>query len=624
MKKIKKKATHLSGKFIGNERGFGFVVCEEREDVFIPPHFTCGALHGDEVTVELDKKQTEKLCAGQVTQIIRRAPMFGTFFYEKNQGFVRPIEKKIPYVFHVPPKTVARFGLADGHRVIFSVDKRGNPFEKATACFVTEIVGHINDPGVDVLTLVMMADVPFEFSKEVADELENIPSEINESDMQNRLDLRNEFVFTIDGDDTKDIDDAISFSKNGDGYRLGVHIADVSHYVCAGSAIDASALNRGTSIYLADRVIPMLPHKLSSGICSLFPNADRLALSCIMNVDSNGDVTDYEITPSVICSKRRFTYNEVQEILDKGEDELINSMDELRNILRKKRDKRGALDFDFPETKIRVDENGRTVSVEAYPRTNATAIIEEFMILSNETIASHFFTKKIPFIYRTHEAPSAERLTALQETVGKIKLGKTKHFSSGAIQGLLNSVKDTPEAHAVSSAVLRALPQAQYTTTDPTHFGLASEMYCHFTSPIRRYADLQIHRIIKNKYEDHKVLRTILPEVATQCSRTERVAEALERDVADLKKVQFMADKIDKAFDAIITAVNARCIYIMLPNTVEGLIPAANLLRHRYKFNKELLTYETHRSILRTGLPVKVRLTESNEAERRLIFKLIK
>ncbi|MCL2357555.1 MAG: VacB/RNase II family 3'-5' exoribonuclease [Defluviitaleaceae bacterium] len=700
----------ITGKFIGNERGFGFVIREVGEDIFIPPHQTNGALNGDDVicvlrTHELKRKFQDtpgrERVSGKIIEVTRRAPMLGTFFFEGAQGFVRPTDKKNSYVFSVPMKTIAKFSLADGHRVVFSINKRARPDEQPEPCFVTEILGHVNDPGVDVLTLIYEAGVSFEFPEEVKNE--KIPSEIAPEDLHGRRDLRAENIFTIDGDDTKDIDDAISFEKTADGFRLGVHIADVAHYVRAGTAIDAAAFLRGTSIYLADRVIPMLPHALSSGICSLFPGVDRLTLSCLMTVDTDGNVTDYEITPSIIHSKRRFTYNEVQEILDGGDDPVLNSMDELRGILREKREKRGALDFDLPEAKIRADENGRVIAIEPVLRNNATGIIEEFMILCNETIAAHYFAQKTPFVYRTHEEPSKEKLAALaaqlpaasqvrnkrrertseaENNPPRIKI--PKRINASALQSILDAVKDTPAAYTVSSAILRALPQAAYTCTNPTHFGLASEAYCHFTSPIRRYADLQVHRIIKdsagaspprpsrayvlagrpaaspgvmphelfeksstktqetaqsavsdergvqgNVSESSPEVLENLSKICAQCSRTERIAEQLERDVTELKKVQFMADKEGRVFDAIVSGITSWGIFVMLENTAEGLIPAPHLAKHQYKFNKESNVYEAKRrkgektgKVLRSGSAIKVRLIRANEDERRLIFKI--
>ncbi|MCL1878962.1 MAG: ribonuclease R [Defluviitaleaceae bacterium] len=644
------KKNQAIGKFIGNERGFGFVLREGGgEDIFVAPRHTNGALNGDEVICEVGKsegkkseakdrnKSEEHRTSGKILEITRRTPMLGTVYFDGAQGYVRPTEKKIPYVFSIPVKAMAQFALVDGHRVVFSINKRARPDERLEPCFVTEILGHANDPGVDVLTLVYQAGVPYEFPEEVAEEVAKIPAE--EKNIRDRLDLRAENIFTIDGDDTKDIDDAISFEKTADGYRLGVHIADVSHYVREKTAIDASAFLRGTSIYLADRVIPMLPHAISSGICSLFPGVDRLTLSCLMSVNADGNVTDYKITPSAINSKRRYTYTEVQEILDIGDDALINSMDELRGILREKREKRGALDFDLPEAKIRADASGRVISLEPCERNNATGIIEEFMILCNETIAAHFFAKKTPFIYRTHEEPSAEKLATLAAQLPSKSGKKSKRVKAAALQSMLEAAKDTPSAFSISTAILRSLPQAAYTHTDPTHFGLASDAYCHFTSPIRRYADLQVHRIIKESFFEGGSGETffskkvevldLLSKICTQCSRTERTAEQLERDVTDLKKVQFMADKEGQTFDAIVSGLTSWGVFVMLKNTAEGLIPISNLARHKYSFNKDRNIYEAKRrkgeksgKILHSGAAIQVRLIRAKEDERRLIFNL--
>ena len=615
-KNAPRKTVQYAGKFVGNERGFGFVLREEGVDIFIPPHATGGAIHGDEVlcSLEPDRKPANKgraeknnespLQSGTIVKVTRREPMVGTFFMDGRHGLVKPLENKIPYIFSVPPKSIARLSLADGHRVVFSVDKKLNPDAGVVSCFIMEIIGHINDPGVDVLTLVRRANVPYEFSEEAMAEAAALPSEVGEDEIAGRLDLRNEFIFTIDGEDTKDIDDAVSFAKTDAGYRLGVHIADVSHYVREDSALDIAAFNRGTSIYLADRVIPMLPHKLSSGICSLFPDVDRLAISCFMTVDENGDVTDYEIAKSVIHSKKRMTYQEVQDALDIGEDKLLNQMNDLREILCNKRENRGALDFDIPEAKIRVDEAGRVISIEPYPRNHATQIIEEFMILCNETIASHFLKLNIAIPFRTHEAPSREKLATLGVT------GTT------ALRNMLNAARNTPQGYAVSQLILRAMPQAHYTTDNPTHFGLASKAYCHFTSPIRRYADLQVHRCLEMPSEN-------LSEICTQASHTERAAEALEREVAELKKVQFMADKVRQTFDAVVSGLVPWGLYVMLPNTVEGLIPEANLSRHGYRFNKQRDIYESRKNPhLRRGSAIKVRLADANEDERKLTFVL--
>ena len=686
----------LTGKFIGNAGGFGFITpAGSGADIFIPPHATLGALNGDTVAYKItneDNTADKPSRTGKIVEIIARAPMVGVFSITNGtHGFVRPSDSKNPHTFSVPPKAISRFGLVSGHVVIFSVDKRTNPAQDIEPCFITEILGHINDPGVDVLTLVRQANVPIEFSEAVMAETNSMPDTITTKELDGRLDLRNQLVFTIDGDDTKDIDDAISFELTPHGnFILGVHIADVTHYVQENSILDESALDRGTSIYLADRVIPMLPHRLSSGICSLFPDVDRLTLSCIMTINPNGSVISYDIAKSVINSKKRWTYNQVQDILDSqlslpdpapstGQDinwcQLFAQMDTLRETLYTKRSSKGALDFNLPETKIRIDETGKPISIEQRIRTRSTGIIEEFMILCNETIASHFLSldDNYPFVYRTHEAPSAEKMIKLSTLAKNLGITTPKDTSNPiALQRLLDRTSHTAAAQAIATAVLHSLPQAHYTPSDPTHYGLASQAYCHFTSPIRRYADLQVHRITKhwleqgaparefrtNQFPSRKEsssdasvsnrrrqkLRTqlpnmsqdsthsglshfhqILPAVCTQCSQTERIAEALEREVEQLKKVQFMSGKEGQTFEATVSGITARSIYVTLSNTIEGQIPAETLSRKGFTFNKEKNVY-SHKSkktmLLRHGSQLNVKLISVLEDERKLIFHI--
>ena len=695
----------IVGKFIGNSKGFGFVtpqtptnVCDNQDqvlttsckpstnneqhnmaDIFIPPHATLSALDGDIVECKITKEDTKPTLdkpsiTGKITAIIHRRPMVGAFFTDGQHGFLRPVETKIPYVFSVPPKTISRFGLADGHRVIFSVDKRTALTRKSEpeitsmqTAFITEVIGHIHDPGMDVLTLVRQAGIPYQFSEAVVEEVSAVPDTISEEELQGRLDLRNQLTFTIDGDDTKDIDDAISFDVLDDNnYKLGVHIADVSHYVKEFSDIDRSALDRGTSVYLADRVIPMLPHRLSSGICSLFPNVDRLTLSCLMTVNQQGNVIDYQIVSSIINSNKRWTYNQVQDILnnvnlpDNSQDnelttsiiieetltntnhepttnwsKLFAAMDMLRLTLRNKREQKGALDFDLPEAKITVNEIGKPISIDTYARTQATGIIEEFMILCNETIATHFLALQAPFIYRTHEPPSADRLAKLANITKPFGFTAPKNANSPiGLQKLLAKTVNTPAAQAVATAVLHSLPQARYTPNNPTHYGLASDAYCHFTSPIRRYADLHIHRIIKTWLNKGELTHynEFLPIICNQCSITERVAEVLEREVEQLKKVQFMSSKEGQTFEGVVSGVTAWGVYVTLPNTIEGLVPVENLNRNKYVYNKEETAYiykpvrkfkQTEKAAtLRHGTPVKVRLVRVCEDEIKIVFAL--
>jgi len=648
----------VKGKFVGTAKGFGFVVFEEKgaDDIFIPPHFTCGALHGDEVEVQLtiDRPRSanasirgrershdvedEHKQLGRITQILRRDTYVGTYYTEGAQGYVRPLEGKIPYTFAVPPKSKTRFALADGHRIVFSVDKKSKPENELTSAFVTEVLGHMNDPGVDVLTLVRQAGIPYEWPEDVTAAANAMPTEVDESAKANRLDLRNDFICTIDGDDTKDIDDAISLTTTAEGgFKLGVHIADVTHYVTEGAPLDREALRRGTSVYLADRVIPMLPHSLSSGICSLFPNVDRLTLSCLMTVDKAGNVTDYEIRESLINSKRRWTYNDVEMLLETeqpptAEDDealtlwlpFFQNLDRLRAILWDKRRKRGALDFDLPEAKIRVNEEGRPISIEPYARNRATAIIEECMILCNETIATYALDKKIPFAFRTHEPPDAVKLSRLKQVAANygVKIPATASKPK-ALQKVLATVAETPGAYAISGAVLRALPQALYTADNPSHYGLASDAYCHFTSPIRRYADLQIHRILKS--DAPKSFKGALPVVCGQASRTERTAEALEREVSQLKKVQFMEDYIGETFGGMVSGITAWGVYVMLPSTIEGMVPIETLKKSGLRYDKDKKCYVSQRNktALALGTKVTVRLVDADTEERKLTFKLV-
>ena len=647
MRKSKEKI--YTGRFIGNPEGYGFVTVEgQDEDIFIPPSLTNAALHDDEVQCRIVPKKEPKpvpkykrgrrkpkpppqpepprRIVAEIIEIISRKPLIGTFYTEGAEGYIKPLEKRIPHIFTVPQRSRNRFGLADGHRVVFNAQKPRKSRDDrpiAVARFilpaqVTEVLGHINDPGVDVLTLVRQFNIPYVFPE---DALAQAAAITEEMELEGRRDLRGEYIFTIDGEDTKDIDDAISFEKTPDGHwRLGVHISDVSHYVKPGTPLDNEAFLRGTSVYLADRVIPMLPHTISSGICSLFPNVDRLTMSCFMTVDRRGEVLEYEITPSIINSRRRFTYGEVQELIDS---EPFVEMNRLREVLSQKRKSRGALDFDLPEAKIRVDENGKPISIEPYERNHATGIIEEFMILANETVAAHALRNEIPLIYRAHEAPSPDKLAKLQGTAQGF--GFLLQHGQRAIQRLLETAENSPAYNYIAMAVLTSLPQAFYTPDNPKHYGLASNNYCHFTSPIRRYADLQVHRQLKGSeslWQDHQ--NQSLDSIAAQCSRTEREAEALEREVAQLKKVQFMAEDIGRIYEGNISGLTPWGVYVMLPNTIEGLIPYKVIKTLGYSYDKDKNHYEAkrERDILAMGTTVRVQLIAAEMDTRRLIFSL--
>ena len=498
-----------TGIFSGTQKGFGFVILEgETEDIFIPEFATKGAVHGDKVSIAIGER-TGKRKEGTVVQILERGmkEVVETFQKSKNFGFVVPDNQKFGHDIFIPKEHTK--GAVTGHKVVVDITTYGDE-DHSPEGRVVEIIGHINDPGVDIMSVVKAYELPVEFPKDVFRVLDFIPDEIDPKEITNRMDIRDIQTVTIDGEDAKDLDDAISLTKDGDTYRLGVHIADVTHYVKEGAALDKEALKRGTSVYLVDRVIPMLPHQLSNGICSLNPGVDRLALSCFMDIDSKGNVTGHQIAETVIRSDRRMTYTNVSRIVEDQNEELMKEYEELvpmfmlmlelSEILKQRRHKRGAINFDFPESKIIVDHNGKPVEIRAYERNKATKIIEEFMLIANETVAEDFFWQEIPFLYRTHDNPNEEKIRALAIFIHNfgysIKVGN-EDIHPKELQKLLNKIEDTPEEALISRLTLRSMKQAKYTVENTGHFGLSAKYYCHFTSPIRRYPDLQIHRIIK-------------------------------------------------------------------------------------------------------------------------------
>jgi ribonuclease R len=632
-KKTPAAKVQVTGKFVGNERGYGFVLHEGGEDVFIPPHCAFGALHGDEVACKLERRQDENSRqSGKIIEITRRAPMVGTFFIEGNQGLVRPVKRKIPYVFLVPPKSIARFGLADGHRVVFSVDKRHRPDERLASCFVTEVLGHVNDPGVDVLTLVLQAGVPYEFSEVVMEEVLEIPSEVSNNEAEGRLDLRDEYIFTIDGDDTKDFDDAVTIEKKEYGYLLGVHIADVAHYVKAKTSMDKEAFRRGNSVYLPDIVLPMLPFELSNGICSLKEGHDRLALSLMMNVSREGRVISHELHESVININKRYTYNQVASIIadDTGLDEypMLALMNELAVTLTGKRFEAGALDFNVAEPKVILDENGGVISIEPYDRNAASKIIEEFMILANETIAAHYFFLDTPFVYRVHDEPDSEKINQLAEFLRSFGItikGKT-NLHPKSLQTILSDMNNKAGQNIVSKAVLRTMKQARYSPENKGHFGLSLKHYCHFTSPIRRYADLKIHRIIKdiaaNKKSDDAKLLESCQKTAAHVSKTARAAETAERETIKLKMAEYMSGKIGEIFEGVISYTAKHGIYVELPSTVEGMVPLHLLHDDYYVYDAGRMCYTGERKgrVYSLGDKVKVKVKNVSVKDRAIDF----
>lgn len=586
----------VTGTFISNAKGFGFVEAEGREeDLFIPEEFVNGAFHNDTVQARLRPGQRGKRREAEIIAVIKRGTVkvVGTFQRSKNFGFVIPDNSKLASDIFIPIECSG--GAVDGHKVVVELTDYGNEKKKPEGK-VTEILGHINDPGVDILSIVRNYELPMEFEEKVMRQAERTASEVSEADMEGREDLRSVCMVTIDGEDAKDLDDAVSVSVDGEDYLLGVHIADVANYVQENSALDKEALKRGTSVYLVDRVIPMLPHKLSNGICSLNAGVDRLALSCLMRVNPKGEVTDYRIVESVICVDRRMSYTSVKKILeDKDEAErreyeelvpMFENMERLAGILRAKRKKRGSIDFDFPETKIVLDKEGHPLEIKPYERNTATKIIEDFMLLANETVAQHFYWLEFPFVYRTHDIPDPEKIQQLGIFISNFGYGiKTKgeEVHPKEIQKLLGKIEGTPEEDLISRLTLRSMKRAKYGTECTGHFGLACPYYCHFTSPIRRYPDLQIHRIIKEqlrgRLKENRILhyQEILPEIADHSSKMERRADEAERETDKLKKTEYMEKHIGERFEGVISGITAWGIYVELPNTIEGLIHVSAL-----------------------------------------------
>lgn len=597
-----------TGTFSSNARGFGFVTPDEGgDDIFIPASETLGAMQKDKVLYKvMNAADKGKKADGVIIKVLERgvSRVVGLFEQNKGFGFVVADDKKIARDIFVSKDNSK--GAVSGHKVVveitdYGVDRR-NPEGK-----VIEIIGHINDPGVDILSVIYRYELSVEFEDDVYKEIENLGTEVLEEDKVGREDLRGLLTITIDGEDAKDLDDAVTLQKLDNGnYQLGVHIADVTHYVKEHTALDREAYARGTSVYLVDRVIPMLPHKLSNGICSLNPKVDRLAFSCLMEIDSEGAVVDHKICESVILSDYRMTYTAVRAILEDKTPELLETyaeivpmleeMEKLRVILGEKRKKRGSVNFDLPESKIILDEKGKPIEIRPYERSIATNMIEEFMLVCNETVAENAFWQEIPFLYRSHMEPDEAKLERMEQFIrgfGYSVRKKDGEIHPRELQRILQNIEGTDEEKIISRIILRSMMQARYSADNQGHFGLAAKYYCHFTSPIRRYPDLQIHRLLKKvlhgEMEDKavRVYRDKMPEVASYCSRRERIADDAERDTDQMKKVEFMSDKIGQVFEGIISSVTNWGIYVELPNTVEGMISLAMLDDDYYEFDEK-------------------------------------
>ncbi len=636
----KGQAVRLKGSFQANMRGFGFITPEDgSEDVFIAEENISGAFQGDEVEYIITSAPTGRRKEGKIVRILSHSVVHIVGLYEKSRsfGFVRPDNQRYLKDIYIPEGK--EMGAMTGHKVVVSLTSYGGEHMKPEGEIV-QIIGHVNDPGTDILSVVMDAGIPAEFPEKVLNQAVRVGKPVSDADRVGRRDLRDWLMVTIDGEDAKDLDDAVSLRMDGENYILGVHIADVTNYVQENSALDREAFERGTSVYLADRVIPMLPHKLSNGICSLNAGEDRLALSCIMTFDASGTMVDHEIAETVINVDKRMSYNGVSKILEgetqETEDQIVSMllcMKELSDILRERRGRRGSIDFDFPETKVILDENGKPVDIRPYERNDATKIIEDFMLMANETVAEEYYWRELPFLYRTHEVPDEEKIRKLSTFINNF--GYHIHIRNEVrpkeIQKLLARVDGTPEEALISRLALRSMKRAGYTTENTGHFGLAAKYYTHFTSPIRRYPDLQIHRIIKEnlrgRLNDDRIshYEEILPKVASQCSERERRAEEAERDVVRMKKAEYMRSHIGEEYEGVISGVTKWGVYVELENTVEGLVHVADMRDDHYEFTEQTyeLTGEHSGKSYTLGQTVRVRVTDADKLQRTVNFEII-
>lgn len=636
----------ITGKLQAHAKGFGFLIpeIEGEKDVFIPSSFINGAMNGDRILVQITREDKNgKKREGEVIQILERAntKIIGVYEDSKNFGFVIAEDTRISQDIFISKKD--RNGAKDGDVVVVEITKWPEK-RRSPEGVVKEVLGQKGDKGLDILTIIKKYGLPEEFPPKVQAFASGIDEEIPLKEYKRRKDLRDVRMVTIDGEDAKDLDDAVSIERLDNGrYRLGVHIADVSHYVREKNPLDKEALKRGTSVYLIDRVIPMLPKKLSNGICSLNPKVDRLTLSCIMDIDSSGKVLDHEIVESVIRTNERMTYTDVTKILKDNDPELskryeyllddFKAMEELCNILYKKRTKRGAIDFEFEESKIILNEFGKPIDIKPYEREIANRIIEEFMLVCNETVAEHMFWSHLPFVYRIHEDPDEEKLEKFREFI--YNLGYIVKWNGEVkprnLQEILEKVKGKKEETVVSTLLLRSMMRAKYSPECVGHFGLAAKYYCHFTSPIRRYPDLQIHRIIKEfingKIDDDrsKKLTALVDYAARQSSETENIATEAEREVDDLKKAEYMLDRIGEEFEGIVSSVTSFGMFVELPNTIEGLIHITALDDDYYIYDENHLCLmgERTKKIYRLGDFVKVRCSKVDIPNREIYFDMV-
>ncbi|MCY7779324.1 ribonuclease R [Bacillus haynesii] len=644
---LPEKMNLIKGKVSAHAKGFAFVLPEDSslDDVFIPPSELNTAMNGDTVLVRLSTETGGTKKEGAIIRIIERniQKIVGTYTETKNFGFVIPDDKKITNDIFIPKH--AKNGAVEGHKVVVRLTSYPEGRMSAEG-EVIEILGHKNDPGIDILSIIHKHGLPGDFPAEAMEQAGNTPDTIDEKDLEGRRDLRDQTIVTIDGADAKDLDDAVTVTKLKNGhYKLGVHIADVSHYVTEGSPIDQEAYERGTSVYLVDRVIPMIPHRLSNGICSLNPKVDRLTLSCEMLINPQGQVVEHEIFQSVIKTTERMTYSDVNKILVDDDEELkqkyealvpmFKDMEDLAAILRGKRMERGAVDFDFKEAKVLVDEEGKAKDVVLRERSTAEKLIEEFMLVANETVAEHFHWMNVPFIYRIHEDPDQEKLQRFLEfvaTFGYVVKGTAGSIHPKALQSVLEEVRDRPEEAVISTVMLRSMKQAKYDPQSLGHFGLSTEFYTHFTSPIRRYPDLIVHRLIRTYLIQGKTDEATrekwaekLPEIAEHTSNMERNAVDAERETDDLKKTEFMLDKIGEEFDGVISSVTNFGMFVELPNTIEGLVHVSFMTDDFYRYDEQhyAMIGERTGNVYRIGDEITVRVVDVNKDERNIDFEIV-
>jgi len=647
-KSKKKRKSKLVGIFRANEKGFGFVEfeMEEKDDVFIPNQFVGNSLNGDTVEIKIIKEKTaEKRAEAKVLKVLKRErdTVVGTFQKSKSFGFVVPDDKKFNTDIFISKNKCKN--AKNNDKVVARILKYPEKGKNAEG-EVIEILGNVNQAGIDMLSVIKEFDLPNEFPEPVLKEARAIPQNIDVADVKNRVDLRdkeNMNIFTIDGEDAKDLDDAVHVSKNDNGnYLLDVHIADVSHYVKKGSNLDNEAIYRGTSVYMFDRVIPMLPVELSNGICSLNAGQDRFALSCTMEIDEKGKVVSSDVYKSVIRVTERMSYTDVNKILNNLDEEVSKKykkyipdfklMEELAQILKNRRIKDGYLSLDIPESKIILDENGRAVDVKKYETTFANEIIEQFMLTANETIAEKFYWMNYPFIYRVHEDPDIDKVKELNKFLWnfgyKIHINQDKVHPTEFAK-VLEEVKGKPEEKVVSNLILRTLKLAKYENQNKGHFGIASKFYCHFTSPIRRYPDLFIHRMISEYIDASQELQMQFEadsmKYAESSSEREMIATKAEREAEAIKKAEFMENKIGQEFEAIVSSITPFGMFAELENTVEGLIRFENMGDEYYIYDEEKkqLIGEHTKQVFKIGDKINIRVIEANKMMRRIDFELI-